>query len=109
MTDPNRVLKVVTGRVSLDGVSTVTCESLPPVRVAIVEQNGDFHGIPLAQTVPSEEWEGETVTRQVDPTRVRLKVRGVATLELAVERSQQWADARVCEILSESFAGLEVQ
>ena len=104
-----RVIKILAGKASLDGVATVTCESLPPVRVAIVAHGGEFHGVPLVQVIPSEEWEGEFNVKQLDLAQIDIKCRGMASLELAEERSQRWADARVGEILAATSAELEVQ
>lgn len=105
----SKLIKVVRGRACLDGVRTVTCPSLPPVAVAIVRDGAVYHGIPLVQAVPSEEWEDEFDVRQIDAERVRVDQPGVTTLEEAEKRSQEWANKRVLEILEASVAGLEVQ
>lgn len=104
-----KLIKIVRGRACLDGVRTVTCPSLPPVAVAIVRDGAVYHGIPLVQAIPSEEWEDEFEVRQIDVERVHVDKPGVATLEEAEKRSQAWANARVLELLEASVAGLEVQ
>ena len=104
-----KLIKTIYGRVSLDGVKTVTCPALPPVAVAIVRQGDVYHGIPIVQAVPSEEWEDEFDVQQIDVERVHVNRGGVATVTEAEYRSQKWADARVLEILEASVTGLEVQ
>ncbi len=109
MNRQNKVIAVISGRASLDGVETVESRALPVVRVAVVQIGAEFHGIQLVQTVESDEWEDEHDVVVVDPAVARTSNKGLPTAEAAFAASRRWADQRVNQLLSEQFAGLEVQ
>ena len=109
MSEQNKVIAVVSGRASLDGVDMVESRSLPVVRVAVVQIGKEFHGIQIVQTVASEEWEDEYEVAVVDPAVATVSNKGLPTVDAAFTASRRWADQRVAQLLSEQFSGLEVQ